>query len=265
MGDGLDVQDDGTTGTNLPGAGPGSHATFSSDSVMRFLGRRMHGRFAGEVVSDYRHRPEGIRVKHRVDVNSVKVYNKEGSVLRVETTINNPRDFKVYRTVEGKPSGPRRWLYMRKGIADLHRRTVVSQKCNERYLQALSTLDTNQPIGKLVDPVCCPTTYHGHRVRALHPWAEPDLSLLTAINRGEFALNGFRNRDLVAQLFPGSPSPRKAAAKVTRFLRILRAHHLVQKVPHTHRYHLTSKGRAIVSAILQSQQVSLEQLNKVAA
>ena len=36
--------------------------TFSSPDVMRFLGKKVHGNFTGEVISDYRRRREGIRV-----------------------------------------------------------------------------------------------------------------------------------------------------------------------------------------------------------
>src|SRR6266436_3228906 len=71
---------------------------FGSEEVMRFLQRRTDGRFKGEASSDLQRRLEGIRVKHRVEENSIKMYDKQGSVLRIETTINNPRRFKVYRS-----------------------------------------------------------------------------------------------------------------------------------------------------------------------
>ena len=64
-------------------------------------------------------------------------------------------------------------------------------------------------LGELIRDICEPTTYAGKRVRALRPWAEPDRALFTAINRGEFSVNGFRNRDLQALLFDvviGAPS-----------------------------------------------------------
>ena len=76
------------------------HAMNVSDSasVMKYLGRSFFaGRYPDEVISDYRRRYEGIRVKHWVNDNSVKMYNKSGSILRIETTINNTRDFKVFR------------------------------------------------------------------------------------------------------------------------------------------------------------------------
>lgn len=115
--------------------------TLGSVEVMRFLGKRLtsegriHGHFTGEVVSDLKQRPEGMRLKHRVNANSVKMYDKQGSVLRVETTINNASDLKVYRGTEADPQ-KKQWRPMRKGVADLHRRAEVSQSSNERYLAA---------------------------------------------------------------------------------------------------------------------------------
>ena len=56
--------------------------TFGSTDVMRFLGRQipLNGdlpkRFTGEVVSDLHQRQEGVRIKHRINDNSVKLYDK---------------------------------------------------------------------------------------------------------------------------------------------------------------------------------------------
>lgn len=63
----------------------------------------------------------GLPFKHRAGFNSVKLYDKQGSVLRAETTINDPRDFKVFRPVEGKGNGRCAWRAMRKGIAQQQR------------------------------------------------------------------------------------------------------------------------------------------------
>jgi len=125
---------------------------FSSPDVMRFLGKKVHGAYQGEIISDFKDRPEGVRIKHRVGLNSVKLYDKQGSVLRAETTINNPYGFKVFRPVEGDAGGRCAWRLMRKGIADLHRRSRVSQASNERYLDAPASVDTSTPLGKLAIP-----------------------------------------------------------------------------------------------------------------
>ena len=108
--------------------------TFSSRDVMRFLGRTrlpaaggVDVRFNGQVVTDLRQRPEGIRIKHRLNQNSLKMYDKQGSVLRVETTINDAHDLRVYRASESDPEGPKSWLRLRKGVVDLPRRADISQ------------------------------------------------------------------------------------------------------------------------------------------
>lgn len=247
----------------------GGISTFSSNDVMRFLGRKLHGNFAEEVVSDYKKRPEGIRIKHRVGANALKLYDKQGSNLRVETTINDPRDFKVFRPKQGEPDGACKWRPMRKSIADIYRRSQVSQASNERYLDALSSLNTDKVLSELVDPVCRPIIWNNKRVRALRPWSEEDQNLLQAISRGEFKVNGFRNRDIFRLLSPSILSTveekHRAAARITRKFRILRAHGIIRKVNHTHRYVVTRKGQNIISAVLMFQQVSLKQLNRAVA
>lgn len=46
---------------------------------------------------------------------------------------------------------------------------------------------------------------------------------------------------------------------------MLRAHGLIKKVPHTHRYTLTDKGRQILPAILTANRLTLGQLQSAAA
>jgi hypothetical protein len=249
--------------------------TFLSPDVMRFLGRNIPAtgnilpQFKDEVVSDAKRRPEGVRIKHRLGENSIKMYDKQGSVLRVETTINDAAGFKSFRTPEGKPNAPQSWHCMRKGIADLHRRTEVSQAANGRYLQALASVDDTTSLGELTARLCRPTKHQGRRVRPLNPHAPADAALLKAISRGEFTINGFRNRDLRRLLFPNTsaskPEQRRQAATVTRQLALLRAHHLIRKVPHTHRYHLTDAGRIAVTALNTARNVNTHQLTKLAA
>jgi hypothetical protein len=254
-----------------PGLVRGAMEQFSSPEVMRFLGRRVHGNFSGEVLSDVSRRPEGIRVKHCVKSNSLKMYDKGGGrVLRIETTVNDPSDFKVFRPLEGSPAGKKEWRPLIRGIANASRLAEVSQSCNDRYLDALAALGTDAPIGTLVDRVCHALDWKARRVRALRPWEQEDRLLLKAIIRGEFAINGLRNRDLLSLLFPQAlsmpPEERRGySARVTRKLRMLRAHGIIRKVAGTHRYVLTKGGAQTVTAILQYQQVSLAQLEKACA
>ncbi|MFO0870831.1 MAG: hypothetical protein U0935_18040 [Pirellulales bacterium] len=133
-------------------------SVFTSRDILRFLGRAIPpdgdgGRFAGEASGDLRFRPEGMRVKHRINRNSLKMYDKQGSVLRIETTINDPADFRVYRTKEGDEAGKPEWRPMRKGVSDIHRRAKVSQQANERYLEGLAAAKATEPLSQLVDPL----------------------------------------------------------------------------------------------------------------
>ena len=247
----------------------GGVSIFSSPDVMRFLGKKPHGNFRGELRSDYKELMEGIRVKHRMNSNSVKIYNKQANLLRVETTINDPTAFKSYRASAWDQGGQLEWRPMRKGVADIHRRGEVSQQCNERYLDALASLDTDTAVGELVRPVCRSKRWRGQRVRGLRPWSAEDQALLQAISRGEFNLKGFRNRDLVVALFGKSISSpqqkRRASARVTHRLRLLRAHGIIKKVSHTHSYRLTRKGREIATAIIKTQHITLQQVSKAVA
>lgn len=248
---------------------------FSAVEVMRYLGRKLpaHGgvnaHFQGEVVSDVSPRADHFRVKHRVAKNWIKMYDKQQTVLRVETTINDVTDFKAFRRPEGETRGPRQWLPLRKGVADIKRRAHVSQAANERYLDALAGVSATQPLGELTKALCQPTKLDGRRVRALQPWSAGDAALLAAISRPEFALNGFRNRDLREVLYAGSSVPadeaRRQSARITRQLRMLRAHGLILKVAHTHRYQLTAGGRTILAGLHAASRATAEQLAGLAA
>jgi hypothetical protein len=247
--------------------------SFGSRDVMRFLGRKVpatgvNPQFQKQVVSDLKQRPEGIRVKHRVAGNSIKMYDKQGSVLRVETTINDPRDFKVFRSKEGDPEESKRWLALRKGVADVHRRAEVSQAANERYLDSLAAVDETTRLAELTSPLCKRTRFQGRSVRALNPLATTDAQLLETVNLGEFAINGFRNRDLQAQLYSSqarsAADRRRRSARTSRQLRMLRAHGLIKKVTKTHRYQLTDYGRSAITALLAARQADTTKLTAAA-
>lgn len=244
--------------------------TFDCGEVLRFLGKRpcVQNYTKAEIVSHLGTRPEGVRVKHSLDRNSVKMYDKQESVLRVETTINNPRQMKVFRQREHDPQdAPLSWQKLRKGVADLHRRCELSQKSNERYLAALAPVDSPTTLAQATEKVCERTTFHGRPARALNPLNESDARLLAALCHGEFAIHGFRNRDLCERLLAADQSltPLQKCTKITRLLRLLRAHGLIQKVPKTHRYQLTPTAPETLTALHQARQTSVKKLAELAA
>ncbi|MDB5400458.1 MAG: hypothetical protein JWQ55_2476 [Rhodopila sp.] len=249
--------------------------TFASPDVLRFLGRKVPANgnipplLQAEVASDMKQRPEGVRVKHRVGTNSVKMYDKQGSVLRVETTINDVDGFKTFRSPEGKPDAPKSQQRMRKGIADLYRRSETSQACNDRFLRALAAVDDTTALGELTVRLSQPVKRDGRRGRAINPFAPGDARLIEIVSRGEFVINGFRNKDLRGLLFAEADASkqeqRRHAAAVSRQIALLRAHRLVRKVRGTHRYHLSAKGRVILTALICARNVGTEALIKLAA
>ena len=246
--------------------------SFGSVDVLRFLGykppQNSVGKFGGQVTSSLKKRPEGLRLKHFVNGNSLKIYDKQGSVLRVETTINHPDEFKVYRVRENRPNDPKQWCEMRRGVADLERRAQVSQAANERYLTALSVVDDKTPLAQTTGAICEPVRKDGERYRALNPWSAQDAQLLEIVNRGEFAINGFRNRDLRALIYPTKTSremEKRRAARITRQLRLLRGHGLIRKVSGTHRYVVSPKGRSVITALLTARQADVAALTEMAA
>jgi hypothetical protein len=238
--------------------------SFSSADVMRYFGKKINlsgaipDRFSGTLKTDLKRRQEGERVKYSMNGNSAKFYDKAyseiGSVLRgAETTLVTVRDFRAYRAKEGGPEEDLQWRQLRKGIADLHRRTEVSQKSNDRLLNALADVDDSRTVEELTADIQKRTRWGGRKVRGLRPWGE-DQPLLAAINHGEFLINGFRNRNLQALLYENEASSaaerRRRSSAISRKLRMLRAHGLVQKIPRTHRYQVTDHGRAILLAVL---------------
>src|SRR6266581_902552 len=153
--------------------------TFGSADVMRFLGRRMplNGelpkRFTGQVVSDLRQREEGVRIKHRLNDNSVKLYDKAFTelvcLMRAEATFNSVNDLRVYRPKEGDPEGELAWRPLRRGIADLHRRAEVSRTATERYLDALASVDADTTLDDVLHRLGQPTYWHGRRCARCSP------------------------------------------------------------------------------------------------
>jgi hypothetical protein len=244
--------------------------SFGSRDVMRFLGQRVpavgpcHPRDYREYVSDIKARPEGVRIKHRMGRNSIKMYNKQGSVLRIETTLNDMRQLKSPRREKGKVV----WKTMRKGVADARQRAAFSDQANERYLGAMAAVGTELPLKALTNGLSRPVTWQGRQVRGMHLLAEEDTRLLTSVGAGEFLLHGFRNGDLQKALFaPVSEDPkeqRRRSGQVTRKLRLLRAHGLIRKLPRTHRYQVTDKGRQVIAALAAARNAGIAQLLKAA-
>ncbi len=266
---------------------------YSSTDVFRFLGRKLTPdgkiwtRFEGEIKSGMTRRAEGVRIKHWIDHNSIKMYDCEAllreallrdellpeALLRIETTMNNPSDFRVYRPKQGGPEEDKDWRPLRKGVADLFRRAEVSQAANDRYAAAMAAVKDTTPVHEWADPLCHRTAAPGknpqRKVRALNPLAAEDAALLTAVLDPKFTVNGLRNRDLVALLYEkptaNAKERRRRSSRITRLIRMLRGHGVLHKVPKTHRYQVSEGGRKAITSILAARNANADFLSSTAA
>jgi hypothetical protein len=183
------------------------------------------------------------------------MYDKDGSVLRIETVINDPKEFFVHRC-RPKQDGTQEvgWFPMTKGVANLYRYAQVSQAANARYLEALSVVDDLGVGQSELDRLCAPVAYQGRKRRALQPLGRDDQALFQAALRGEHAVRGFRNGELAEQLFGPKPDDlgerRKQCGRSSRRISLLRAHGLVAKVPRCRRYRVTLRGQRFMSTAI---------------
>jgi hypothetical protein len=234
-----------------------THATacFTAEDVLGFLGRRLHGLFSGEVLTETRERHWGVSIKHRIRKNWIKMYNKGGSILRVETVINHAADFRIRRMLYPRRGEPHMGIGpMAKSVHYLGRYWEIQMRANRHYLNALACVEDPTEAYADIGQIASPQRHQQQRVRALNPLAEADRKLLTAVMRGEHHLQGFRNEFILRQLhgeLPDDPRVRKRlGARVRRQLLMLRAHRLVRRIPGSRRYRVTQRGFRLISAAL---------------
>jgi len=225
---------------------------FSAHDVMRFLGRKLHPSYQGEVVTRLRERPEGRCVRHWAGRNSLKMYDKL-TVLRIETTINNPRDFKILKQTEDEETW--RWSPMGKGVSNLWHYREIGAAANRRYLDAMDAVQPNGEAVDMLDDLCRSRTVSGKRVPKFHPVTRRDCQIFAAALNGGHLIRGFRNRDLATALYPGLSSNRaelkRRSARVSRLIAQLRGHGLIAKIPRSRLYRVTKRGLRVMSAAIR--------------
>lgn len=182
------------------------------------------------------------------------------SVLRIETVINHPYDFKVLRfktDKRGKRGGT--WVPMNKGIQNLRRYVEVGTAANRRYLEALTSAKPTQRAIAELDQICGGLVVEGTRYPRWNPVEQHDCDIFRAVLAGEHAISGFRNRDLQAHLYrTAATAPDEAKRRCSRACRIigkLRGHRLVAKVPGSRLYRVTARGHRVMSAALRFRHV----------
>jgi hypothetical protein len=226
--------------------------TVKPENVATFLGRQLDERYSGEIGNHFHTRIEGTRIKHQMRNNSIKMYDKLGLVLRIETTSNDVTFFKHYRRVEHRDgSWEMKNAPVKKSIYSMPAVASLMKAANRRYLEFLSALDDPTPGIKDLDKISNPTSDGQRSHRGFNLFTAEDRAVVEAILRGEFNLSGFQSRHL-QDLLPG-----KTRSQIGRILKRLRTHGLIKKIGRTYKYYVTQLGKRILSAALKLRRLFL--------
>ena len=223
-----------------------------ADNVATFLGGKLHPNFQDELGNDFHTRIEGTRIKHHMGTTSIKMYDKFGLILRIETTTNDVSFFKHYREVEQRDgTSVMKWAQMKKSIYSLPALRVTMAAANRRYLEFISALDDSSAGSRHLNKVSKTIVENDRSYRGFNFFDDEDQNLFEALARGEFNISGMRNRDLRRFL------TNKNCAQVSRILKRLRAHGLLKRAGPTYKYYLTKLGRLVLSAGLKLKELFL--------
>jgi len=214
-----------------------------AEQVASFLGRHITPQLAQEIGSQFSTRIEGTCVKHRFGKSSIKMYDKCGIVLRIETTTNDVSFFKHHRKVEHRQGPPTRELApVKKSIYSLIDLREILLGCNRRYLTHLSALDDFSAGVRALDRLTKPRKVEDKTVKGINFFDEGDAALLHALQNPRVNIAGIRRGDLLTELQMFSPS------RLSRHLRRLLDLGVIKRVTGTYRYYLTKAGRAATAA-----------------
>jgi hypothetical protein len=216
--------------------------TVKPADIATFLSKKLHGNYQGEMGNRYNTRMEGTRLRHSMGMVSIKMYDKFGHVLRIETTVKDVTFFRHYRGVEQRDgSVVHKYAAMKKSVYSLGALSEVAGACNQRYLAFLAALDDPHAGLDKLQRVSEKCKVEGRTYRGFNFFAEEDVEVLEAIGQGEFCISGMQNKTLRA-LLKG-----RSSAQVSRTIKRLRLHGLVKKAPRSYKYYLTPLGRQVVA------------------
>jgi hypothetical protein len=216
--------------------------TVKPDNIATFLGKKLVPQFEGEMGNRFNVRIEGTRIEHTMGPVSLKLYDKFGLILRIETTVNGLAFFKHYREVEHRDgSRETKWAAMQKTIYSLPALRELLQAANRRYLEFLSAIDDPRNRRNKLDKLSQPVEHEGRNYPGFNFFDEDDDALFQAIARGEFNIGGLQNKNLRRYLAG------KSSAQVSRLLKRLRLHGLIKKIGRTYKYYLTRFGKQVIA------------------
>jgi len=218
--------------------------------IATFLGRKLHGKYQGEMGNRFNRRWLGTRIKHQMGPISIKLYDKFGLILRIETTVNNVAFFKQYRQVQHRNgSCSAAWAPMKKTLYSLPPLREVLQQANQRYMKFISSIATPEVGVAKLHALAETREEHHHRYKGFNLFSEEDTCLFRTLLQGEFFISGFTNQDLRRSF------PHKNSSQITRLLARLRRHGVIKKVGKRYKYYLTAFGRQSATMALKLREM----------
>ena len=197
--------------------------------------------------------PLGTRLKHRMTRNWLKMYDKFGLILRVETVINRPKEFWVYRTRYHRDGTTSQGCFpMTKDVGSLIHYQEQALACNRRYLDALAIVDDPAPAYQQLQQLTEPKRVAERSSAGFNPARREDVRLFAAVLDGDHIARGFRNKDIRAALFgTTAPTSSRQSAAVGRLLKRLHHRQWLAKIPRTRRWRVTEAGRRLLSLAIK--------------
>jgi len=233
--------------------------TVTPDNIATFLGHKLHAAFQGEIGNNYNVRIEGKRVKHHMGAVSIKMYDKFGFILRIETTVNNVTLFKHYRTVEHHDGSKTQQLApMKKNIYSLNPLRECLCSANRRYLEFISDLEDFSKGKNNLQSMSQKVDDKGRAFKGFNLFDKLDLAIILAILRGEFKIYGFRSKDVKRFL------PLLSSSQISRIFKRLWLHGLIRKIAKSYKYYITEMGQqTMITCLKLKQMVIIPELNLV--
>jgi hypothetical protein len=220
--------------------------TVKPEQVATFLGRKLQGTYRGEIGNDFHTRIEGTRIKHHMGRVSIKMYDKQGIILRIETTVNDVSFFKHHRKVEHRDgTWEMKEAPLKKSIYSLPVLRELMGAANRRYLEFVSAIEEPTVGIKNLEKISEPASDGQRTYRGFNLFHGQDLKLFEGMVRGEFNIRGFQNRSFRMIM------PNKSGFQVSRMFKRLRMHGLIKKVGGTYRYYLTHLGQKVANTALK--------------
>jgi len=209
--------------------------TVKPENIITFFGKKMHGKYEGEIGNNYHVRIEGSRIKHSMGKASIKMYDKFAHILRIETTVNDVTFFKHYREVIHRDgSATQKEASMKKNIYSLKPLREMVAASNNRYLEFISAIDDNTIGHKKLEKATETKTVEDRNYKGLNFFCKADKKIMLTLARGEFNIYGFRCKDLVKHLVHYSSD------QLSRLLKRLRVHGIIKKIGKSYKYYLGS-------------------------